>query len=373
MVLIHRVPMDSYVQELFDRIRSREGLAILDIDDLIFDPRAFEWIDSPDFQDPVRARLYQEDMGRYAATMEACQAVTASTRILADTAQEKGKPAWIHRNAFSLEMLAGADRAFSHRRSQPEQLVIGYASGTPTHDQDFEVAKPALMQALTRYPHVELWLIGDLDPGSGWGTLQDRIRHQPRVPWRDLPKLLVQFDINLAPLVTDNPFAQSKSEIKYVEAGLVGVPTIASPTAAFRHGVRGGENGLLAADQDQWLEALSMLIENDAQRQALGAAARADVLQRYHPQARARELLATLNEIQAQFGGSSLWPEIQAASPSPGSQGQFWSSREAELHPTLAEMAAYTLRNRGLKTFMMQLWIYFRRALTPIFPYRSGQ
>lgn len=36
------------------------------------------------------------------------------------------------------------------------------------------------------------------------------------------------FDINLAPLEMDNLFCRAKSEIKFVEAGLLGISTIAS-------------------------------------------------------------------------------------------------------------------------------------------------
>ena len=41
--------------------------------------------------------------------------------------------------------------------------------------------------------------------------------------WRELPWIIAQTDINLAPLEMDNPFCQAKSEIKFVEAALVGV------------------------------------------------------------------------------------------------------------------------------------------------------
>ena len=65
--------------------------------------------------------------------------------------------------------------------------------------------------------------------------------------WQGLPNIVAQIDINLAPLELDNPFCQAKSEIKFTEAALVGVPTVASPTQAFVYAMRDGEDGLLAA------------------------------------------------------------------------------------------------------------------------------
>ena len=66
------------------------------------------------------------------------------------------------------------------------------------------------------------------------------------MPWRNLPSIQVRFDINLAPLEINNPFGQSKSEIKYVEAALLRVPTIASPSDSYSAAIRHAENGYLA-------------------------------------------------------------------------------------------------------------------------------
>ena len=206
--ILHRTGFDPCVGRLLRQADQQGSLVILDTDDLIFDPSAFQWIDSPDFYDPVRAALYQEEMRRHQATLHACHAVTVSTNYLAEYIHPFGKPAWVHRNAFSLEMLSLAERAYKNRVPDHGRVVIGYASGTPTHDRDFASIKPALEYILKEYPQTELWVIGPLNPGKDWGSLEKRIRLHKYVPWWGLPQLLVQFDINIAPLVMDNPFAQ---------------------------------------------------------------------------------------------------------------------------------------------------------------------
>ena len=57
-------------------------------------------------------------------------------------------------------------------------------------------------------------------------------------------------DFNLVPLLA-NEFTDCKSELKFVDAALVGTLTIASPAFAYAEVIRHGENGCLA-EHDQW-------------------------------------------------------------------------------------------------------------------------
>ncbi|MDD5367615.1 MAG: glycosyltransferase family 4 protein [Anaerolineaceae bacterium] len=372
VVIFHRVTWDAYIEKLIDDIESRGGLALLDTDDLTFEPAAFSWIDSPDFQDPIRARLYQEDLGRNRKTLERCQAVLTSTEYLGEQIRALGKPAWVHRNAFSLEMLALSQQARARRTQHPGRLVIGYASGTPTHNRDFEQVRPALAKLMDCHPQTELWLVGPLDPGSGWERFGNRVKHIQKVPWRQLPALLAQLDINLAPLTAGNPFAKSKSEIKFVEAGLVSVPTIATPTAAFLAAIHPGENGMLAATTEEWSEHLERLLTDADLRQRLGESAHRSVMEQYHPCARAGQLVALLNEVHLQLHQAPLWdlpPDWKAVNPTLVATSG-WVPAGVENHPTYIEMGVYTMRNRGMRTLLCQIWVYIRRAVAPLFPYR---
>jgi glycosyltransferase involved in cell wall biosynthesis len=367
MVIIHRAPWDAQVEWLIQTVRRRGGLLIQDTDDLIFDPAAFEFIDSPDFADPVRSALYQEDMRRNRLTLEACDAVTASTDYLAERARALGKPAWVHRNAFSLEMLARSEQAYRQRPVQRRQVVIGYASGTPTHNRDFALVKPALQEILRRYPKTELHLIGRLDPGRDWGVLADRIRKYPLVPWRELPAGLATFDVNLAPLCADNPFGQAKSEIKYVEAALLRVPTVASPTAAFQYAIQPGETGWLAGE---WLHCLEELVTQPERGREMGEKAYADVARRYHPATRAAELAHTLNQISRGCRGTPVWEDDALPQVDLSTTPQSWVAPNLERAPSLAQLAVHNLRYRGARTLLMQARVFLRRLVAPIFPYR---
>ena len=353
---------------------------ISDVDDLVFDPTAFRWIDSPDFNDHVRAAFYQEEMHRFQATLKASHAVIASTDYLAEQAESFVKSSWVHRNAFSLEMLLVSQLAIKNVPTNPEKVIVGYASGTPTHDRDFEVAKPALKIILQRYPQAELWTLGPLNPGKDWGLVADRIKSHKFVPWRELPGILSQFQINIAPLVKGNPFGQSKSEIKYMEAGLVKVPTVASPTEAYKYAIRSGENGYLANSEQEWIDLLSRLIEDEGFRRVMGDGAYTDVVEKYHPWVRAKELVSVLNQILDQNKTQLL---VSIDIPRQLKEEKFhslsfdaiprdtWICSEVERGPSLSQMALYTLRHRGFITLLKQLWVFIRRALVPIWPYKN--
>jgi glycosyltransferase involved in cell wall biosynthesis len=351
-------------------IHQKNGKLIQDFDDLIFDPTAFKYINSVDFADPIRASLYQEEMGLNRKTLEACDICLTSTDYLADCIRPLGKSVHVHRNAFSYEMLECSESAYAARKMSPDKIVIGYASGTSTHNQDFALIKPALQEILSGHPNVELWLVGPLDPGEDWGRLDNQIRRIKLVPWRKLPEIQAQFDINLAPLRIDNPFGQSKSEIKYVEAALVRIPTIASPSEAFKFAIRQADNGFLAGDLLEWQKNMESLIEQPTLRTTVGERAYQDVKLHYHPLARARELGETLNSM---LGHIFEWQMngLNADASQTWLLGSFWNKPELERSPTLVQRGIYTLRYRNIRTLLQQVWIYFRRMVAPIFPYRN--
>jgi hypothetical protein len=155
-----------------------------------------------------------------------------------------------------------------------------------------------LAELMGRYPHLWLHLSGHLEIGGSLLAYTDRIRRAPFVAWQELPSLVAQIDINLAPLELDNPFCQAKSEIKYTEAALVGVPTVASPTEAFAYAIRDGVDGFLAATPGEWRQALTRLIEQPALREQVGEAARRAVYAAYLPEGAGQTLVATLHTIR---------------------------------------------------------------------------
>ena len=217
---------------------------------------------------------------------------------------------------------------------------------------------------MRKFPQVCLEVIGPLEVGPGWEPFADRLVRRPFVNWRELPALLANWDINLAPLRLDNPFSQSKSEIKWLEAALVRVPTVASPTDAFSDAIEQGENGFLATESVEWEGILSWLILSAEKRIEVGNRAYEDALDRYHPRVRSQELVNLLNDLSS-TAGKPLRLEFCHGANAVVER----LDPELEKHPTNLRRGWYELTHRGLWTLLRQVWVFFRRLAAPVFPF----
>lgn len=371
LLIVHRLVLDRFTARMLETARRRGAALLADVDDLVFDPQAFDYIDSPDFADPTRARLYRENMRRAAAVLEQSSGVLASTAFLAERVAGLGLRSAVHRNGFSLEMQRLADEAGLAAATAEGTVNILYASGTRTHDRDFGLVRGPLQRLLERRGEVRLRVAGPLDPGKGWEGFGERFERLPFRPWRDLPRLFAAQQISLAPLVRDNPFSQSKSEIKWMEAGLQGLAVAASPSAAFQDAIRPGVDGLLAGDEAEWEAALEALAGDAELRERLGSAARERVRADYSPWKRAQEIVPLLNGLLEGAGARLELPQFAGGGneeEAEASRGT-WSSAAAESHPTLWERGLHTLRSRGAGTLAGEVWIYLRRLAAPVIPF----
>jgi glycosyltransferase involved in cell wall biosynthesis len=107
--------------------------------------------------------------------------------------------------------------------------------------------------------------------GLGLGLHSARYHAIPQLPLHELPGLVAQFDIGIAP-IADLEFNRSRSNVKLKEYAATGTPWLASPIGPYvDHGEQQG--GRLVAD-DEWHAALTRLIDKPRERQKLAKRAR---------------------------------------------------------------------------------------------------
>ena len=302
--ILHRVPWSDLIADLVLLVHQRNKPVLFETDDLVFEPELYDRVGLLDMLDAAEAQRLRASFAAQAETLRRSDFALVTTEFLAQAAETAGVPAFVQRNACSAEMMAIAEQAYPaqlERRKHQDTVVAAYFSGSGSHNRDFASITPTLLELMDAYPQLHLHLSGHLQIDPAFNAYADRIRRAPYVSWRELPYLIAQVDINLAPLEPDNPFCQAKSEIKYTEAALVGVPTVAAATEAFQYAITPDETGLLAASPADWAAALTRLIDDPAQRHALGDRARRQVFRDYSPQKRSAQLIDLLNGVLSGF------------------------------------------------------------------------
>lgn len=305
VVIVWRTRLTAALGEALEAWRAAGARIIFDVDDYMFDPglARVDVIDGIRSQN-VAPRDVAELYAGIRRTLAIADEALAPTERLCAGMAAAGVPARLAVNGFDADTYRTSRAAVLQRRQAGADGIvrIGYASGTLTHQRDFAVAAPAVARVLREHPRCRLVLFRDeargrdcLDVGEfpELAGLADRIEWRPLVPLERLPAELARFDVNLAPLEVGNVYCEAKSELKYFEAALVDVPTIASPTQPFREAILHGRTGLLAEDEAEWHAHLDALVGDAEQRARLGRAALLHVLHRYGPDGR-RERLAEL-------------------------------------------------------------------------------
>jgi glycosyltransferase involved in cell wall biosynthesis len=177
-------------------------------------------------------------------------------------------------------------------------VIIGYASGSNTHEADFQVVIDPLREVLSKYKNVELHILGYLpfDIEIFPLDLHSRIKLLKIVDHNLLLEEINRWDINIAPLEV-NDFTDGKSELKFVHASLVNVPTIASPTKSFVACIVDAKTGYLAGSPSDWIRVLEMLILSESLRSEIGTAAGHFVNENYNLEVLTSRIAAMYREL----------------------------------------------------------------------------
>jgi glycosyltransferase involved in cell wall biosynthesis len=282
------------VADALSYARSAGMRVVYDIDDLVFDTGIADRIDGLQLMGPHQRRQFIAAMNRRRRLLVACDQVTVSTAPLARAVAAVGRSSAVIPNSLNGRQLFLAAELTNRRRFADTPLRLGYFSGTRTHQRDFAACEASLLEIMKRYPRTVFRVVGYLDLGPQWEPFASRIERVGFVPPNDLLRLIAETDINLAPLELDNPFCEAKSELKFFEAAVVGVPTIASATEPFVAAIEHGRNGFIAANSNEWREALELLIPSPGLRNKIGEAARARALAGYSLEAVIPQAIAAL-------------------------------------------------------------------------------
>ncbi len=210
---------------------------------------------------------YDYSDGRMKNLTEAIQLadlITVTTPALAETYGKYNKvstlPNMIDLSEYPIWVQGELKDILIHRK--PGKTVGWYSSGIR-----FEEFKSVMEGWIPEDVH--LYLAGSII-FKGFKhenkTVAARFKHE------DNPKILSNIDIGLIPLAL-NRFNNGKSDLKGLEYGAMGIPSIASPTEPYKKLIKHGVNGFLIKHGRDWGKYINLLLD-DKTRADMGKEAR---------------------------------------------------------------------------------------------------
>jgi glycosyltransferase involved in cell wall biosynthesis len=247
-----------------------------------------------DFDDPWHLRYAAHSSalvrallgGKLEAVVARADVVTVGSAMLQDWAAKAGA-----RRLVELPPVVELER-YPVRPLPPGPFTLGWI-GTPANEPYLKlIAEPLRRLAAAR--EVRLRLIG----GSGRLALAGVCIEQ--VPWREDEEAaaLAACHVGVMPL-SDGPWERGKCGYKLVQYMAAGRAAIASPVGAATALVVPGVTGLIAAGDQDWLEALLALAEDRERARAMGLAARERAQAHYSLAAAAPRLIALFHDALA--------------------------------------------------------------------------
>ena len=261
-------------------IATAKGIPVLfDVDDLVFDcSLAHLLIDTLDL-DPDDERVwddwfsYTSRMGELLRMTDGC--ISTNQHLAAEMKRFSGKDTAVIPNFLNFQQLNYSSEIFDCKYNlefKTNNLFhIGYFSGTPSHARDFEIVKPTINRLLANFPDIHLFVVGYLNIDDLKAQFPNKVIQYGLHDFVNLQRLISLAEVNIVPL-QNNIFTNSKSELKFFEAAIVGTVTIASPTYTYSRCITEGETGFLARDHE-WYDKIKSVYDNmhDYRRIAMNA------------------------------------------------------------------------------------------------------
>lgn len=295
IIILMRVGNNEKVQSVVKLARAADVPLVYDIDDIIFLPEYLNNFCQVIQEDkPEMIDYYRKEHESFHEAFLSCDYATASTPFIAEKMEAEGRQAFVIHNGLNKAQLRIAGRV---KKPKGAVRYVGYLSGSNTHNIDFLQAAKALDRIVKENSDVKFRVVGYLDEGAMTSDLAKNTEIACFMPWKKLMARSASNYLNIAPLDIANPFCHAKSELKFYEAAILGIPTVASPTDTFKRCIENGVNGMLATDSTEWYNALSMLLNNQELYDQVVESGRAYAFSHYSPEAIADEAMSAYEKI----------------------------------------------------------------------------
>lgn len=256
------------------RNESRDYALVMDLDDDLWQIDRSN--DAHSFFDADRLRRLKENIS-------CADMVTVSTDYLANvviehtSAQVMVLPNTVPRSLTELTPTHTANDQDGKQVIGENDLVIGWA-GSSTHNRDFGECAKSVKRVIQANPQTIFHCICSMDYTDRVKSIKGRTHWTGWVNGVENYYRAINFDIGLAPLY---PFVfnESKSDIRLLELGALGIPVIASPVGPYRRSFNEGYPCLLTRTPKEWTDALTWYIQQPEEATRAGKNAREWVIE----------------------------------------------------------------------------------------------
>lgn len=195
---------------------------------------------------------------RFAAMIRASDSVIAGNTFLREQAEQYSS------HVITIPTVINQDR-YPQKKYNPEKkkVTIGWI-GDHGSIHYLEKMRPVFEKLGQKYPQVELEIICDIFFDCVNIPVVKRV-------WSVEHEIeyLHELDIGVMPLIRD-PWSEGKCGLKILQYFGVGVPAVCTPVGVNKDVVREGFNGYFASSQEEWVEKLSLLIEDREKQKTMG-------------------------------------------------------------------------------------------------------
>lgn len=207
--------------------------------------------------------------------------ITCTTEPLKDMLSKFNKNVHVIPNSIDFEFFD----YFAKKNYDPDNIIIGW-TGSRYHHHDILIIEEVVTDIVNKYKNVkffhcntkqayrnkEIEFFKNIPPCK-------KIIH-PRVTIDRYPEMVSNIDIGIAPL-ENNPFNESKSNLKYLEYSALGIPSICSKVYPYEK-TKNFQGILTNNDYKSWKYALELLINDCSARKEIGTKARENVRKNYN-------------------------------------------------------------------------------------------
>lgn len=257
---------------VIDRLKKSGVRIVYDIDDNIFE--------IPE-DNPAAAIVGNDQKQAAASIMEICDIITTTNEFLANKIKSFGVKTPIHIIPNSLDVLDGWPEI--ENIGSPDNRRRIFWQGSSSHAKDWSLCITAIDRIMKKYPDVVLSIFGYF-PEKVNTFLRDKNKpwwNKGRIEYANFTDTETYFSIikhiraecGVIPLIGSD-FSACKSNIKWMEYALVGVPSVASNVVPYNNTIEHGKDGYLCNTEDEWFNCIEKCLVSKAGRTEMIKSAR---------------------------------------------------------------------------------------------------